>query len=288
MSNEIILHTPQSAPIVPYGDMERMAAVIAQSGLFGVKSPVQALALMLVAQAEGQHPATAARDYHVIQGRPALKTDAMLARFQAAGGRVTWHDYTDEVVSATFAHPSGGTVKVDWSIDRAKKAGLVGKDTWKQYPRAMLRARVISEGIRTVYPGVLSGMYTPEEVRDMPPPDAEVRDITPAQPTPHAPPAFDPDAADVTIGQFTDVTAMRTWLAGQRQTHGWLPGDAPYEMLKAACAERAKVIKSAATIPPLNPAPGMAATPESLAAAGFVKGGGFDDSLAGIGEEVAA
>ena len=286
--NDIV--STQSVPVpVPYADMERMATVIAQSGLFGVKNPVQALALMLVAQAEGLHPATAARDYHVIQGRPALKTDAMLARFQAAGGRVQWHDYTDKAVAATFSHQTGGSVKIEWTLDQAKAAGLAGKDNWKQYPRAMLRARVISEGIRTVYPGVLSGMYAPEEVRDMPPPDAEVRDITPAQPTPHAlPAAFDPDSADATIGQFTDVTAMRTWLASQRQTHGWRPGDAPYEMLKAACAERAKVIKSAATIPPPNPAPDMDATTESLAAAGFVQGGGFDDSLAGIGEEVAA
>jgi hypothetical protein len=30
----------------------------------------------------------------------------------------------------------------------------------------MLRARVISEGIRTVYPGVAVGIYTPEEVND--------------------------------------------------------------------------------------------------------------------------
>jgi len=51
-------------------------------------------------------------------------------------------------------------------MDRAKAAGLTGKQTWKQYPRAMLRSRVISEGIRTVYPGVAVGIYTPEEVGD--------------------------------------------------------------------------------------------------------------------------
>jgi hypothetical protein len=50
--------------------------------------------------------------------------------------------------------------------DRTKAAGLTGKQTWKQYPRQMLRARVISEGIRTVYPGVAVGIYTPEEVND--------------------------------------------------------------------------------------------------------------------------
>lgn len=241
MSNEMMTTTALT-PVIPYEDMERMASVIAQSGLFGVKHPVQALALMLVAASEGLHPATAARDYHVIQGRPALKTDAMLARFQATGGRVQWHDYSDTVVSATFSHPAGGSLKVEWTMDRAKAAGLAGKDIWKQYPRAMLRARVISEGIRTVYPGVLSGMYAPEEVRDMTPyPDAI--DGVVIQP------AFNVDEADACIAAINDVTELRTWLAGERKQYGWKAGDAIYESLKAACAERAEAIKKIAQAP---------------------------------------
>lgn len=155
--------------IVPIGDIEKMGTAIAKSGLFGMKTPDQAIALMLIAQAEGLHPAIAARDYHVIQGRPALKADAMLARFQAAGGKVKWEEYTDEKVIGTFSHPAGGDVTVTWSLAQAKSIGLAGKDNWKNYPRAMLRARVISEGIRTVYPGCVVGVYTPEEVQDFAP-----------------------------------------------------------------------------------------------------------------------
>lgn len=152
--------------LIPVSEVERMAVAIAKSGLFGMKSPDQAMALMLVAQAEGMHPAIAARDFHVIQGRPALKADAMLARFQAAGGKVRWTSYTNERVAAVFSHQAGGEVEVDWTIAQAKAAGLTGKDVWRQYPRAMLRARVISEGIRTVFPGVAVGVYTPEEIGD--------------------------------------------------------------------------------------------------------------------------
>jgi hypothetical protein len=152
--------------LIPITDIEKMAISIAASGLFGIKTKEQAIALMLVAQAEGAHPAQAARDYHVIQGRPALKADAMLARFQAAGGSVKWTSYTDKKVAGVFVHPQGGELEIEWTMDRAKAAGLTGKQTWKQYPRQMLRARVISEGIRTVYPGVAVGIYTPEEVND--------------------------------------------------------------------------------------------------------------------------
>lgn len=164
--------------MIPLQDVERMAVAFAKSGLFGIKTPEQGVALMLIAQAEGLHPAVAARDYHVIQGRPALKADAMLARFQQAGGKVVWNAYADDKVSGTFSHPAGGSATVEWTIAQAKSAGLTGKDVWRQYPRAMLRARVVSEGIRTVYPGVSVGVYTPEEIEDFDvKPAKEVREV---------------------------------------------------------------------------------------------------------------
>jgi hypothetical protein len=150
----------------PIEVLEKMAHYLVQSGLFGIKTQAQAMGLMILAQAKGMHPGTIAEDYHLIGSKPSLKADTMLTRFQAAGGSVSWGEYTDTRVEGTFSHPQGGKLTVDWDMDRARKAGLGVKDTWRQYPRAMLRARVISEGIRTVFPGVLGGMYTPEEVID--------------------------------------------------------------------------------------------------------------------------
>lgn len=154
--------------VQPYAvsDMERMARAFAASKLFGVQNPEQALALCLVAQAEGRHPASAAQDYHIISGRPAKKADAMLRDFIAAGGKVEWHTLDNEKADATFSHPSGGTVRIDWTLQRAKDAGIANP-MWKKYPRQMLRSRVVSEGVRTVCPGATSGMYVPEEVQDI-------------------------------------------------------------------------------------------------------------------------
>ena len=154
--------------LVPVADIEKMAVAIAKSKMFGMKTADEAFALMLIAQAEGMHPAIAARDYHVIQGRPTLKADAMLARFQNAGGKVQWDVYTDAEVTGTFSHPQGGSLKLTWTFAQAKSIGLTGKDNWKNYPRAMLRARCISEGIRTVYPGCVVGTYTAEELEEIP------------------------------------------------------------------------------------------------------------------------
>ena len=158
-----------STALIPVDQVERMAVAVAKSGLFGVRTPDQAMALMLIAQAEGLHPAIAARDYHVINNRPTLRADAMLARFQAAGGKVEWGEYTDTRVVGTFSHPQGGSVRIEWTTKMAQEAGLTRNPTWKSYPRQMLRARCISEGIRTIYPGVTVGTYTPEEAADMEP-----------------------------------------------------------------------------------------------------------------------
>jgi len=164
--------------VVPFQEMDQMADAIAKSGLFGMKDKASVLALMAVAQAEGLHPATAARDFHIIQGRPALKADAMLARFQNAGGSVQWKDYTDEKVTGTFKHPNGGELDVTWTIEQALKIGLVKPGSgWQKFPRAMLRSRCISEGIRSVFPGSVTGFYSPEEVADFEPKE---KDVTPA------------------------------------------------------------------------------------------------------------
>jgi len=153
-------------PAFNMSDIERVAIAIAQGGLFGSRDPQAVLTLCLLAHAEGQHPAVVFRDYHIIQGKPAKKADAMLRDFITAGGKVEWHTLTDAKADATFTHPSG-SARIDWTLERAKKAGIAGNPMWTKYPRQMLRSRVISEGVRTVFPGATSGLYEENEVRDI-------------------------------------------------------------------------------------------------------------------------
>lgn len=222
--------------LVPMDSLERMAQAVASSKLFGITNQDQALALMLVAQAEGLHPATAARDYHIIQGRPALKADAMLARYLASGGTVEWLSHDDTKVEAKFSHPAGGTLAIAWDMDRAKKAGLGGKDMWIKYPRQMLRARVISEGIRATNPAVATGIYTPEEVQDMEPErKRKEKVITPAPPA--LADVLDAIAKMVNRGEREAAKALAEQLTD----------DAQIEMAHAAYATRLEELKKPAT-----------------------------------------
>ena len=92
---------------VTFQQLERMAASVAKSGLFAVKTPEAALTLMLVAQSEGTHPVTAMMEYDIIEGKPSLKSSAMLTRFLRAGGKVEWHAQSNDSVSGTFTSPAG-------------------------------------------------------------------------------------------------------------------------------------------------------------------------------------
>jgi hypothetical protein len=198
--------------IVPFQQQNALAEAFHKSGLFGLKDPAQALALMALCEAEGLHPAQAIRDYHIIQGKPAMKSDAMLARFQRAGGRVDWHSYTDEKVAGTFSHPQGGSVTVEWTLSRAKQA-QIRNEMWTKYPRNMMRARCISEGIRAVFPGVASGIYTVEEVQDMTP--AQARDMGAVEIVSPSDPWTDELRAESVAAARAGMVAYTNWWKAQ-------------------------------------------------------------------------
>lgn len=192
-----------AAPPMTISDVERVALAIAKGGLFGSNDPNAVLTLCLLAQAEGQHPAVVFRDYHIIQGKPAKKAEAMLRDFINAGGKVEWHKLDDTAADATFSHPCG-SARIDWTMERAKKAGLTTA-MWNKYPRQMLRSRVISEGIRTVYPGATSGLYESGEVADITGTEAPI-DLTPQDnPTADEP---TPKARVVLDGPYKSPTAL--------------------------------------------------------------------------------
>lgn len=170
--------------VIGFTDLQQMAATMARSGMFG-KTADQMLSLMLIAQAEGLHPAIAAMEYDVIQNRPALKGQAALARFQQAGGVVNWITRTDTEATAQFIPPKGDPLKVTWNMEKAKRMGLADKDNWRKQPGVMLSWRCVAEGVRAVYPACLNRMYLAEEVQDFEP----LKNVTPVPAADDTPPA---------------------------------------------------------------------------------------------------
>lgn len=167
--------TVRPAPIVAFNELQKMAEAFAQSGMFGAKTPAQALSLLMLAQAEGMHPSLAMQEYDIIEGKPARKSERIQARFQMSGGRIEFLAMSDKECEARFTHPQGSDVTVKWTIEQAAKITYYTKDgwkslatkaNWKNYPRAMLKARVISEGCKASFPGYALVTLSTEEALD--------------------------------------------------------------------------------------------------------------------------
>ena len=142
---------------------------IFKSGIFGLDKPEQGEILAMQCLVEKKSPLELARTYHFIQGQLAIRSDALLAKFQQAGGTVVWEERTDEKVKATFRKgTSSAAIVADMKeyVGNGTALGKDGKlkDNWKKWPRRMLTARAISEGVRLIAPECCFGTYVVEEL----------------------------------------------------------------------------------------------------------------------------
>ena len=152
----------------PMSAIKTLGRSIFLSGIFGLDKPEQGEILAMQCMVEKKSPLELARTYHFIQGQLAIRADALLAKFHQAGGSVDWTERTDEKVRATFRK---GTASADIVADMKEYVGngtALGKDkqlkdNWKKWPRRMLTARAISEGVRLIAPECCFGTYTVEE-----------------------------------------------------------------------------------------------------------------------------
>lgn len=141
---------------------------LAQAGLLPQayrQQPANVLLIVEQAEALGIPFASALNGIHVIDGRPSVSPALMSGLVRRAGHklRVTGDD-TRAVAEIVRADDPDFTFRSEWTLERAKQAGLAGRGQWSKYPAAMLKARAISEVCRDACQEVLAGVYTTEEL----------------------------------------------------------------------------------------------------------------------------
>lgn len=163
----------QAAALVEWATAARQAGLIAQSlaSTSFVPStlrgkPAEITAAILAGLELGLQPMATLRSMDVIQGTPALRAHAMRGLVQSHGHEIEVTESSDQrCVMRGRRKGTEAWQEVEWTIERAAKLGLTGKDQWKKQPRTMLIARATGEVCRLIASDVLYAMpYASEEL----------------------------------------------------------------------------------------------------------------------------
>lgn len=160
----------------------------------------------------GLAPMQAMQNIAVINGRPSIWGDALLALVRGSGSLTSiTEDVTDSAATCTVQRAGEAPVSRTFSMEDAKRAGLSGKQgPWTQYPKRMLQMRARAWALRDVFPDVLRGVHVAEEAQDMP----TVKDMGTIdgsqQPTPKSTPATRAEAIKATMRKRAPDVAATT------------------------------------------------------------------------------
>ncbi len=184
MSTELIPTTP-GAPTVSTAQWQMMmeqAAILVESGLLPreVNTAAKAAAVMLKGWELRIPSMYALSNIAIINGKPVASAELMLALIYRDHGDDAVHFLDTSAARCLVAYKRRGWTAEDFfefTLEDARRAGLLGNPAWQKYPQAMLRARAISAVARLAFPDSIGGMYTPEELNAPVIVDAETGEV---------------------------------------------------------------------------------------------------------------
>lgn len=143
--------------------------------------PEDTLVAMMMGHELGLNPLQSIQNIAVINGRPSIYGDALLALVQnspAFGGIQESFDESTMTATCTVWRKGGEKHTQTYSQADAQTAGLWGKQgPWKQHPKRMLAMRARGFALRNQFADALAGLVTREEAEDIP----QEREINPTQ-----------------------------------------------------------------------------------------------------------
>lgn len=133
--------------------------------------PGDVLVAMQMGAELGLKPMQALQNIAVINGRPSLWGDAMLALCMAQPDFVDCIETYDEstnTAKCVVKRKGKADLERTFSEADARLANLWGRATWKAYPKRMLQMRARGFALRDAFPHYLRGLVSSEEAQDYP------------------------------------------------------------------------------------------------------------------------
>ncbi len=113
---------------------------------------------------------------YLINGRIELDGQMMMTLIREAGHSVTCGKKCDDTIAVMHGKrkDNNDTWSESFSMQDAKRAGLLGRGVWSKYPKDMLKWRALSRLARFLFPDIIKGCYVQGEISDAPPLDATI------------------------------------------------------------------------------------------------------------------
>jgi hypothetical protein len=157
MTNELTVHNGG----MPITDLGR---ILAKSGFFAdTRDEAQAIVKVLAGSELGFGAIASMTGFHIIKGRVSMSANLMAAAVKRSG-RYNFRviELTDKACEIAFFEGTQDIGHSRFTLDDAKRAGTQNMD---KFPRNMLYARAMSNGVKWYCPDVTGGpVYTPEEL----------------------------------------------------------------------------------------------------------------------------
>lgn len=150
------------AGLVSMGDQLRRTGFLPAH----IKDGVSFAAIVLMGRELGMGTMAACRKLQVIKGTVTERADSQLARFKSAGGRAEFKELSETRAVLILRHPNGDQHTETFTIEDAKRAGLASNDNYNKHPKAMLRSRAITAGLKSIGWEGAVGIYDPDEVSE--------------------------------------------------------------------------------------------------------------------------
>jgi hypothetical protein len=187
-----------------------LGETFAKSGMFpDIKTAQQAVVKIMAGQEIGIPPFAAMSGIHIIGGKPTIGAGLIASAVKGSGKydfRVV--EQSEKVCSIDFYQGKEKIGNSTFTIEEAKKAGTKNLD---KFPKNMLFARAISNGVKWFTPDVFSGpVYVPEEMESVVTEEAQAVVIDTAE-------AITAARAATTIDELQSVWASNTALHGNAE-----------------------------------------------------------------------
>lgn len=172
MTTAIEKYTPQGLTPQSVSEAQTMAETLAKATIVPEafrNKPSDVFMAISYGMEVGMSPVTALMGIAVIKGRPTLYAGTMVALVLASGKAKYFRCVSADSNSATYeTHRHGDPEPCckKFSQADAKAAGLAG-GMYGKYPQQMLEARAKAWLARDVYPDVVHGMVSSEEMREI-------------------------------------------------------------------------------------------------------------------------